>query len=57
MSLIEKYCKSCFWTKRETLLQSYGMKTIHTSNQGKNSADLQLTIDVMNAMYLTGLCL
>lgn len=36
----------------QTLLQSYGVETIHTSNQGKNFADLQLTIDVMNAMYL-----
>lgn len=36
----------------QSLLQSYGVETIHTSNQGKNFADLQITIDVLNAMYL-----
>lgn len=36
----------------QSLLQSFGVETIHTSNQGKNFADLQITIDVLNAMYL-----
>jgi len=36
----------------QSLLQSYGVESIHTSNQGKNFADLQITIDVLNAMYL-----
>lgn len=35
----------------QSLLQSYGVETIHTSNQGKNFADLQITIDVLTAMY------
>lgn len=36
----------------QSLLQSYGVETIHTSNQGKNFADLQITIDVLNAMHM-----
>ena len=32
-------------------MQSYGVETIHTSNQGKNYADLKLAIDVLNSMY------
>lgn len=36
----------------QSLLQSYGVESIHTSNQGKNFADLQITIDVLNAMHL-----
>lgn len=35
----------------QSLLQNYGVDTIHTSNQGKNYADLKLTIDVLNSMY------
>lgn len=36
----------------QSILQSYGVETIHTSNQGKNYADMQITIDVLNSMYL-----
>ena len=36
----------------QTRLQAYGIDTIHTSNKGKNFADLQITIDVLNNMYL-----
>ena len=36
----------------QSLLQSCGVETIHTSNQGKNFADLQITIDVLNAMHM-----
>lgn len=36
----------------QSLLQSYGVETVHTSNQGKNFADLQITIDVLTAMHL-----
>ena len=36
----------------QSLLQSYGVETIHTSNQGKNYADMQIAIDALNAMYL-----
>ena len=53
---IAVYCnfdnKDLYESYHQSLLQSYGVETIHTSNQGKNFADLQLTIDVMNAMYL-----
>lgn len=35
----------------QSLLQSYGVETIHTSNQGKNYADLKIAIDVLNSMY------
>ncbi len=36
----------------QSILQSYGVETIHTANQSKNYADLQITIDVLNCMYL-----
>lgn len=36
----------------QSLLQTYGVESIHTSNQGKNYADLQITIDVLNAMHI-----
>lgn len=36
----------------QSTLQNYGVETVHTSNQGKNYADLKLTIDVLTAMYL-----
>lgn len=53
---IAVYCnfdnEDLYESHHQTLLQSYGVETVHTSNQGKNFADLQLTIDVMNAMYL-----
>ena len=53
---IAVYCnfdnKDLYESYHQSLLQSYGVETVHTSNQGKNFADLQLTIDVMNAMYL-----
>lgn len=35
----------------QSILQSYGVETIHTSNQGKNYADLKITIDVLSSMY------
>ena len=36
----------------QTLLQEYGILTIHTSNRGKNYADMQISIDAINDMYL-----
>lgn len=30
----------------QSILQSYGVETVHTSNQGKNYADLKITIDM-----------
>lgn len=35
----------------QSVLQNYGVETIHTSNQGKNYADLKITIDVLTSMY------
>ena len=35
----------------QSLLQSYGVETIHTANQGKNYADLKITIDVLTSIY------
>lgn len=35
----------------QSLLQSYGVETIHTANQGKNYADLKITIDVLGSIY------
>lgn len=52
---IAVYCnfdnKDLYESHHQSLLQSYGVETIHTSNQGKNYADLQITIDVLNSMY------
>ena len=36
----------------QSKLQEYGVETVHTSNRGKNYADMQLAIDVLNQMYL-----
>lgn len=36
----------------QTLLQEYGILTVHTSNRGKNYADMQISIDAINDMYL-----
>ena len=35
----------------QSILQNYGIETVHTSNQGKNYADLKITIDVLTSMY------
>lgn len=35
----------------QSILQSYGVESVHTSNQGKNYADLKITIDVLTSMY------
>ena len=35
----------------QSLLQSYGVETIHTANQGKNYADLKITIDFLTSLY------
>lgn len=52
---IAVYCnfdiKDLYESHHQSLLQSYGVETIHTSNQGKNYADLKITIDVLNSMY------
>lgn len=52
---IAVYCnfdsKDLYESHHQSLLQSYGVESIHTSNQGKNYADLQIAIDVLNSMY------
>lgn len=35
----------------QSILQRYGVETVHTSNQGKNYADLKIAIDVLTAIY------
>ena len=35
----------------QSVLQNYGVETVHTSNQGKNYADLKIAIDVLTSMY------
>lgn len=35
----------------QTKLQEYGVETIHTSNKGKNFADLKISIDLMHELY------
>lgn len=35
----------------QSILQNYGVETVHTSNQGKNYADLKISIDVLTSMY------
>lgn len=39
-------------SRHQTKLQEYGVSTVHTSNRGKNYADLQITIDALNDMYI-----
>lgn len=52
---IAVYCnfdsRDLYESHHQSLLQSYGVESIHTSNQGKNYADLQIAIDVLNSMY------
>lgn len=52
---IAAYCnfdnKDLHDSYHQTRLQEYGVVTIHTSNRGKNYADLQITIDALNDMY------
>lgn len=52
---IAAYCnfdnKDLYESYHQTKLQEYGVDTIHTSNKGKNFADLQIAIDVLNTMY------
>lgn len=38
-------------TKQQTLLRTMGFQTRHVSCNGKNSGDLELTVEVMNALY------
>jgi uncharacterized LabA/DUF88 family protein len=38
-------------SNHQTYLQSLGLQTRHTSNKGKNSADLELTVDALRTLY------
>lgn len=53
---IVSYCNydnnDLYESYHQSKLQEYGVETIHTSNRGKNYADMQLAIDVLNQMYL-----
>lgn len=53
---IVSYCKydnsDLYDSYHQSKLQEYGVETVHTSNRGKNYADMQLAIDVLNQMYL-----
>jgi len=40
-----------FQASHQTALQSFGIQTRHTSNNGKNSADLELTVDALKTLY------
>jgi uncharacterized LabA/DUF88 family protein len=43
--------KKTFNNKQQTLLRIRGLQTRHTSNNGKNSGDLELTVDAIRALY------
>lgn len=53
---IVAYCnfdnEDLYKSYHQTILQEYGVNTVHTSNRGKNYADLQISIDAINDMYL-----
>lgn len=38
-------------SKHQSKLQSYGLETFHTSNKGKNYADLKITTDLLEELY------
>jgi len=40
-----------FNSNHQTQLQSLGLQTRHTSNNGKNSADLEMTVDALKTLY------
>lgn len=43
--------KKSFNNKQQTLLRTMGLQTRHASNNGKNSGDLELTVDALRALY------
>lgn len=45
------YDDSLFNKTHQTWLQSLGLQTRHTSNKGKNSGDLEMTIDALKSLY------
>ena len=53
---IVAYCnfdnEDLYKSYHQTILQEYGVNTVHTSNRGKNYSDLQISIDAINDMYL-----
>ncbi len=43
--------KKEFQGKQQTLIQKLGIETRHSSNSGKNSSDLELTVDALRTLY------
>jgi uncharacterized LabA/DUF88 family protein len=43
--------KKPFQARHQSLLQDFGIQTRHSSNYGKNSADLELTCDALKALF------
>jgi uncharacterized LabA/DUF88 family protein len=43
--------KQPFFGRHQTILQALGLQTRHSSNNGKNSGDLELTVDALKTLY------
>jgi uncharacterized LabA/DUF88 family protein len=43
--------KQPFFGRHQTILQGLGLQTRHSSNNGKNSGDLELTVDALKTLY------
>ena len=43
--------KKEFQGKQQTLIQTLGIETSHSSNSGKNCSDLELTVDALRTLY------
>jgi uncharacterized LabA/DUF88 family protein len=43
--------KQPFFGRHQTALQAMGLQTRHSSNNGKNSGDLELTVDALKTLY------
>ncbi len=52
---IKVYCnfdiKDLYESYHQTKLQEYGVETFHTSNKGKNYADLKISTDLLEELY------
>ncbi|MGE5558602.1 MAG: NYN domain-containing protein [Bacillota bacterium] len=43
--------KAPFLNKHQTIIQGLGLETRHSSNNGKNSGDLEMTVDALRTLY------
>lgn len=43
--------KQPFYGRHQTVLQAMGLQTRHSSNNGKNSGDLELTVDALKTLF------